>query len=140
MGASQARLCSVQEMGDQGAEGNRDTDPPGTRKRRQRGTAELPLESSDRRSRLARGGCGALVRGWPRGWQVSGPSITFQQYDLGTESEGSVLVVFSQERGGLRVKGLGAEMGWGPSGGQTCLESSGFYLLHSFTGACIFQE
>lgn len=44
------------------------------------------------------------MRGVAEGWQVSGPSITFQQYDLGTESEGEAGLWSSARRGGLRVK------------------------------------
>lgn len=53
------------------------------------------------------GGRGALVRGWPRGWRLSGPSITFQQYDLGTESEGKRACGLQPGEGGLGSKGTG---------------------------------
>lgn len=83
----------------------------------------------------------ALVRGWPHGWQVSGPSITFQQYDLGTESEEKRACGLQPREGGVRVKrDWGLRGAGGHQEDRQCRESLWFYLLHSFAGlANIFR-
>ena len=81
------------------------------------------------------------MRAWLRGWQVSGPSITFQQYDLGTESEEKRACGLQPGEGGVRVKrDWGLRGAGGHQEDRQCRESLWFYLLHSFAGlANIFR-
>lgn len=85
-----ACLGSVWKPGLRGAEEAGDATLPWTRKRlpgtRQGHSCRVTVIDV-RGSRV--GAHGAPVPGRPRGWQVSGPSITFQQLDLSTGMRGN---------------------------------------------------